>query len=580
VIVAALALAAPAGASARIESCPPDPADKNPIRPTKVITGEFDTSMQGSYVMLPFRVREGATAVRVRYCYDQPDVKPPGLPGGNTLDLGLYDALRHGDRMWGVREFRGWGGSSHPDVTVSPNGFSSVAAYLAHPKTHVRGKTTRGFEPGQVPAGRWAVELGVASVTPQDQGDADGEVAWRVEIQVIRSRRYANRPYRPAHYDSRPARSAAGWYAGDLHVHSEHSNLGAATMRQTFNYAFKPISDGGAGLDFITLSDYVTHTAWGEIGRHQSRYPRHLIVRSAEVVTYRGHATNHGTHRFVDYRTGPILQRLGGGRYRLLRGPTPASRIFDTVHRAGGWTQINHPTIFPSQVPGFSSFCRGCSWDFSDRSTDYRKVDAIEIATGPAGVKPPPRPGPNPFTLLALDFYEHALGTGAHIAAVGSSDSHHAGSTDSDPISGVTQSPIGEATTVVFAPRLSERGIERGVKARHTYVKIFGNDGPDLRFTARAPGSGAAAMMGDTLGTANAQFTARVLGAGPSAARPGPYLLIVLKDGAVLTTGLVSGDDYTMRFGGTGAGHYMLELVRLSGVAAIEAVSSPIWLEP
>ena len=41
-----------------------------------------------------------------------------------------------------------------------------------------------------------------------------------------------------------------------------------------------------------------------------------------------------------------------------------------------------------------------------------------------------------------------------HIAAVGSSDSHNAGRTP-DP---VTQAPIGQATTIVYADELSEPG--------------------------------------------------------------------------------------------------------------------------
>jgi hypothetical protein len=48
-------------------SCPGDP-----INPTHVVTGQFDSSLQGSFVDLPFDVPAGTTAVRVRYCYDPP----------------------------------------------------------------------------------------------------------------------------------------------------------------------------------------------------------------------------------------------------------------------------------------------------------------------------------------------------------------------------------------------------------------------------------------------------------------------------------------------------------------------------
>jgi uncharacterized repeat protein (TIGR01451 family) len=559
-------------------SCP-GAADPS-FSPLKTISGEFGTEQQGGYVLLPFDVPSGKTAVRVRYCYDQPDLKPPGSPVGNTLDLGLYDARSGPNGEWGEGQFRGWGGSSHPDVTVSPNGFSTEQQYLAAPKTHVHGRTTRGFEPGPVPTGQWAVELGVASVTPQSQGDSDGKVAWKVEIETSDSPDFANAPYAPAPYDSSPAKATAGWYAGDLHVHAEHSSLGDATDRHTFDDAFRPLAQGGAGLDFVTLSDYVTDSGWGEIGRYQADYPGKLVVRSAEVITYRGHTNNHGSNRYVDYRTGPIYVRAEDGTLSQVRGASPASRIFDEVHAAGGWAQINHPTIFPSQVPGFSSFCRGCPWDYSDAETDYSKVDAIEVHTGPAGLKTDPFPGPNPFTTLALQFYEHALDTGAHIAAVAVSDTHHAGDLK-DEVGDPTGSSIGQGTTVLFAPELSEAGVEQAVKAGHTYAKIFGNDGPDLRFEAVPAGSSdPPAIMGDTVRASSVGFTARVLGAGPSAPRPGPYVLLVFKDGQPFSATPVEGDDFSLQFPSAGIGRYRLQLQRLSGIGAIEAVSSPIYLDP
>ena len=548
----------------------PDPS----LAPLAVITGEFDTSLERSYVMLPFTVPAGATAVRVRYCHDQPEA-PTNARIKHVLDVGLYDARPLPGALWGEGEFRGWGGSSHPDVTVSPNGFSSEAQYVANPRLHRHGRTTRGFEPGPVPAGEWAVELGVAAVAAQSEGDSDGKVAWRVQIDVSSDASWADQPYVPAPYDEAPARSGPGWFAGDFHVHSEHSSLGDATMRETFDYAFAPLAAGGAGLDFITLSDYVTDSGWGEVGRYQGDYPGRMIARSSEIITYRGHANNHVSTRYVDHRTGPVYERTVDGSLLLRRGARGAGERFDGVPAGGGFTQVNHPTIFPSLVPGFDFLCRGCPWDYTDAETDYSKVDAIEIATGPAGLEQDPDPGPNPFTPTAIQFYEEAIDAGGlnrnHIAAVGSSDSHNAGRTP-DP---VTQAPIGTATTVVFADELTEQGIARGVKAGHTYVKVFGNDGPDLRLTATGPGA-QPAIMGDTIRAQGVEFTARVLGAGPSAARPGDYELFVLKDGAPLLATPVAGDDFTFPFSSVGNGRYRLQLQRGS---AIEAVSSPIYVE-
>jgi len=102
------------------------------------------------------------------------------------------------------------------------------------------------------------------------------------------------------------------------------------------------------------------------------------------VITYRGHINNHASLRYVDYRTGAIYRLEANGALTQLRAAQPASRIFDDIHAAldptghpRGWTQVNHPTIFPSQVPTFANFCRGCSWAYSDAETDWSKVDAF-----------------------------------------------------------------------------------------------------------------------------------------------------------------------------------------------------------
>jgi hypothetical protein len=569
--------------------CPTSTDGGEPLVPNQVETGEFGTNLQGSHVMVPFNVPAGTDAVRVKYCYDQPE-SPTSSQFKHTLDLGIYDARSGPSDVWDRDEFRGWGGSSHPDVTVSPNGFSSEAAYVANPRQHVHGRTTRGFLPGPMPEGQWAVELGVAAVVPQTEGDSDGKVAWRVEIDLIDSDDYSNDPYAAAPYDSSPADPDPGWYAGDFHVHAEHSSLGDATMTETFDYAFGPLPPAnGAGLDFVSLSDYVSGSAWGEIGRYQPDYPGKLIMRSAEVITYRGHANNHNSVTWADHRTGALWERQADGSLSPLRVPQAPSTIFDTVHGASGSTQINHPTIFPSEVPAFSFLCRGCPWDYSPTETDYSKVDAVEIATGPAGLALGPNPGPNPFTATAIQFWEDAIdadGPNGHkIAAVGSSDSHNAGRTPNP----ITQAPIGQATTVVLADELSERGIQNGVEAGHTYVKIWGNDGPDARLCAGDLGADgecsedpdpAETVMGDTLVGESTTFTARVLGAGPGATRPGTYTLGIVKDGTPTVQIPITSDDFSVEFPSVGLGRYRLQVMReTTGVASIEVVSSPIYLE-
>mgnify|MGYP000200463728 CR=1 FL=1 len=110
--------------------------------------------------------------------------------GVHYLDLGRWigggDFVRlAAEGTWAEPQFRGWGGSSHPDVAVSPQGFSTEEQYLEAPRGYVPGRTTRGFLPGPIPPGTWAAELGVAFVGPADDAQAD----FRVEIELLPSTR-------------------------------------------------------------------------------------------------------------------------------------------------------------------------------------------------------------------------------------------------------------------------------------------------------------------------------------------------------------------------------------------------------
>jgi hypothetical protein len=242
--------------------------------------------------------------------------------------------------------------------------------------------------------------------------------------------------------------------------------------------------------------------------------------------------------------------RADGG-VALRRAARPASRILRDVRRAGGFTQINHPTIFPSSNPLFAMLCRGCPWDYSAQETDYRLVDAIEVNTGPQRIGE----APNPFTSTAIDFYEAALAGGARAAAVAASDSHNAGRTTSP-----SQSPVGTGATVVYAKHLSEKGIRCAVKAGHTYAKVGGSAGPELRFTGRVPGVRKRAIFGDSARGRSLKLTATATGDGT---------LQLLRNGAVIATG-----SRSLRRTVTETGRYGVRLVR--GLLT-EAVGTPIW---
>ena len=138
-LVVAFIPAALLGLASSADAAVPGPCPGRAIQPDRVITGEFGTELAKSFVMVPFDAPRGTTAIRVKYCFDRPETGT----SRHTLDLGLYEPRRGRSELWGPREFRGWGGSSHPDVTVSAEGFSTEAEYTASPRIDPPGKTTR-----------------------------------------------------------------------------------------------------------------------------------------------------------------------------------------------------------------------------------------------------------------------------------------------------------------------------------------------------------------------------------------------------------------------------------------------------
>lgn len=539
-----VALAFPGSASAV------PPTSCGAVTPEQVFTGSFGRAQQGSYLLVPFEVEPGITVITVRLCHDQVDLNNSFVR--HTLDLGIYEPSAQ--EPWHEDSFRGWGGSSRLNVTVTAEAES----------------TTVGFMPGDIPSGKWAAEIGVAAVSTQTEGDADGLVNWRLEVSTASDPSFADQPFTPAPYDEAPAATGEGWYKGDFHVHARNSHPSDATMKEVFDYAFTR-RPAGAGLDFITLSDYMTKRPWAEIGSYQAGYPGKLILRSEEMVTYRGHLQNHNSARHVDYHAGPIFMLRDGVTTKVANAISPSS-MFRQIHANGGITQVNHPTAYPATIPAFSNFCRGCSWEFSDAETDWIEVDAFEIQQGPSGL-PEPKGSEmllNPFTPLAIEEWDRLHAQGFPITAVGASDSHKAGGHGPNPQDQILQGPIGEPTTVVFARELSEKGIQEAILAGHAYVKFFSSDGPDLRLEATPPGgTGAPAIMGDEIPEQRADFTAAVIGAAPA----NPRLLLVMRDGLPISNVAVTSDPFEHRFSSTGPGDYRLQLMRGT---SIEALSNPI----
>ena len=229
-------------------------------------------SMQGSFVLLPFGVPDrhhrGAREVLLGPA-DRPVRAPHARPRASTRRATTPGEL--------------YGPEAVPRLgRLEPPGRDRLQRGLQE-----RGRVRR--KPAHERAGQDHARLHPRA----DQARASGRSSWawrrssRRRWRRRRQGRLARRdpaverpglrrralPARALRHDARPS-PARGWYAGDFHVHAEHSALGDATMTETFGFAFKPLSQGGAGLDFITLSDYVVPTRVGRDRPLPARLPR------------------------------------------------------------------------------------------------------------------------------------------------------------------------------------------------------------------------------------------------------------------------------------------------------------------
>ncbi|MCB5178830.1 CehA/McbA family metallohydrolase [Streptomyces antimicrobicus] len=362
-------------------------------------TGTVTTTYEGrspygidQWASVPFDVPPGVRRITVTSSFDR---------AAGILDTGIF----------GPSGFRGWSGSARSEFTLSG------------------ADATPGYVPGPIEPGAWAVALG-------PMVSAAGGMAWTVTVTL-----HHGDPLPPAPYDLLPTAvpgRGPGWYRGDLHLHSVHSD-GGRTVDEIVVAARRE------GLDFLATSDHNTSStgvSW------RGNVPGDLLVVNAEEVTTRhGHwlAVGLPQGEWVDWHYGPRDGGAFDGHARRVRS-------------LGGLVIAAHP-----MTPAAGSF-----WEFG-----LDRVDALEVWNGP-------------WTLddaAGIAVWHAMLCLGKRVAAVGNSDAH----SPSDA--------VGRPHNVVYADSLSTPAVLDALRRGRSYAVESSAVTVDL--TAR--GGGAAAGPGQEL---------------------------------------------------------------------------------
>jgi hypothetical protein len=504
-----LAAAGAPGAAAATAAAGPHGADAAAQRASDVtLKGTMSGQDHETYREVPFEVPAGVVRITVQFSYTGHEQK-------TTIDLGLRDPVR----------LRGWSGGNKNRFVLE------------------EADATPSYLPGPLPAGTWKLLLGVPNIRATSTAD--------FSAQVWFDRADAAFPG----FLTAPIISKRGWYRGDLHMHTAHSD-GACSSNKGVRVpcpVFKTLLAASARhLDFIAVTDH-NGTAQNESLRELAPYfDDLLLIPGREITTFKGHANVFGPTSFLDYQLGSE------------HAPTIAT-IVDEVKAAHGLVSINHPGAPSGEA------CMGCGWRAVD--VDYSKADAIEAVNGGTINSTGSPEGP----YAGIAFWEERLNAGFRITAIGGSDNHNA---DSPP---KETSSIGVPTTVVHASELSQTAVLEAIHQGHVFVDVWGS--PDSSLEVDAETKGRHAEMGDdlTAGTgAHVRLSVHVSGVPADAviawAGDAAKLLAGQRAGARRPTAPADGDTlHTFELIADGRPHWLRADVRAAD-GKLLLLGNPIYL--
>ncbi|MEF2071135.1 CehA/McbA family metallohydrolase [Consotaella aegiceratis] len=305
-----------------------------------------------------------------------------------------------------------------------------------------------GYLPGPIEAGDWTVEIDVHRVL------APGSVAYRIDVEWSDEAPCSEaEPAIAAVKGNR--RRGPGWYQGDLHGHTLHSD-GGLSVADYLELALE------RGHDFVALTDHNTVSGLAELAARAGE--RITILGGEELTTFHGHALVLGTREWSEWRV-----KDGSTMSGLADKITADEKLFVIAHpKAEG-----HP------------FCTGCRWAYADVFPG--PVRHVEIWNGPWHTN-------DLRNELAVRLFYRWLNAGYRMRATTGTDTHR-------------RRPATDrlAVLMVRAQDNTEAEILQAIRSGHCYV----TSGPRMEVSAVSE-SGETCSMGDLMAAGAATLACSV----------------------------------------------------------------------
>lgn len=441
------------------------------------ITGALDLDANKQHIPHAFTVPPNATKLYISMTYV--DLEPVDSSYDTQISLTVFDP-------------EGARGARHCNA-------DQTLTLTAH-------TSTPGYTPGALLPGTWTVWIDTHRLV----------VPLRYTIEIaISTEPISETPVVYAKGSTAPR--GRGWYRGDLHSHTLHSDA-EWDVPDLVQWAREQ------RLDFVTLTDHNTVSALAQLDSLAD--DSLLTIGGVELTGYNGHALALGTRRWMEWRAGLNNQTM----------PMLAQAVMD----AGALFVIAHPMALGDP------YCTGCDWTHPDMMPGNARI--VEIWNYLWGL--------DSNNDQAVSLWYEWLNQGYRMVATRGTDIH-------GPIA---DAPENIGFDVVYAEALSEAAILDAIRRGHLYLSA----GPTLELTA-TNADGQTAMMGDLIGGDSVEVRLAW-----TDALPGDQMRVIVNGVCVEEMAIASEGTYTRTLRTPDARWCVFEVRAEDG--SMRAITNPIYL--